>query len=446
VDNKGTENKFMQSVQAFMKRIGNDKKFAAIAIGVAVVVIIAIVIGVVAVSGLGKSEDVTEGEVVEESVTSEEAAQEPEETVSGENTEAVADVSLLPEVAFEDDGSLQENAYEDVNALVNQYFAALASGDRNTVAALKSDTTEEELIKIEKKSAYIEAFENITVYTKLGNGDKTYIAFVYYDINFKDVETLAPGLSTLYVCPNAEGALHIFDGELDEAASNRIKEAAAENDVVDLFNRVDVSYSEAMEADAALKTFMEELPAKLDAEVATALAEAEKPAEEPQEAVEASAEAESTVKTETVVATDTVNVRSSDSENADKLGKIDVGTQVTRYEAKGNGWSRIDFNGQEGYVKSEYLSVVEEATVDAGNTETEEEAPAEDPSSVQTQGKITIKETVNVRKSASENGERIGTAYQNENYDLIMEQADGWTKILFNGVVGYVKSEFVEKL
>ena len=76
----------------------------------------------------------------------------------------------------------------------------------------------------------------------------------------------------------------------------------------------------------------------------------------------------------------------------------------------------------------------------------EEEAPAEDPSSVQTQGKITIKETVNVRKSASENGERIGTAYQNENYDLIMEQADGWTKILFNGVVGYVKSEFVEKL
>lgn len=417
--------------ETFLDRMKNDKMFARYVYG-GLVIILALIVVIICIA-VSKGSDADNVE--------------PAEEVSGEEsgTTAVSDngVSLLEngtEPGFVDDGSLQENAYEAVNQIVNTYFAALASGDRNVVTQLKSDTNEEELIKIEKKSAYINAFENITVYTKLGNVENSYVAFVYYDINFKDLNTLAPGLTTLYICPAEDGTLHIYDGDLDEQTSERIKAVAAEADVADLFNRVEVAYTEAIESDGSLKTFMDELPTKLDTEVAAALAE-QKAAQDAQAAAEEPAPEEAPAPvTEKVVATDTVNVRSSDSENADKLGKLDVGTQVVRYEAKENGWSRVDYNGQEGYVKSEYLSVVSEETetTDAAQADQTPEASGE------AQGTVTVKETANVRKSAGEGADKIGVAYQGEHYKLLMKQADGWSKIQFGDKVGFVKSDFLE--
>lgn len=416
----------------FIENMKKDKMLMGYVISAAVVVVVLIIV----IVGILVSGD------KEESSAKEENAQVETET-EVENTELSEQTA---EAAFVDDGSLQENAYPEVNDLVNQYFTALAAGDTTVVANLKSDTTEEELIKIEKKSAYIEAFENITVYTKLGNAEKSYITFVYYDINFNEVETKAPGLTTLYICEAEDGSLHIYDGDLDEQTSERIKAAAAEADVVELFNRVEVAYNEAIEGDATLKTFMDELPTKLDTEVAAALAEKEAAEAAANEATEAAANVEEPAAeepaaptTETVEANDTVNVRSSDSENADKLGKLDVGTRVTRYESKENGWSRIDYNGQEGYVKSEFLSVVssESAEAPADNGD-EQPAASEAP-----EGKVTIKETVNVRKSSGEDAEKIGVAYEGEHYDLLMKQADGWSKIQFGDKVGFVKSEFL---
>lgn len=429
VDNKTNKD---SGLNHFIENMKKDKMLMGYVISAAVIVVVLIIV----IVGI-----LISGDKAESSTGDENAQVEAEAEV--ENTE-LSDQTA--EATFVDDGSLQENAYPEVNDLVNQYFTALAAGDTATVANLKSDTTDEELIKIEKKSAYIEAFENITVYTKLGNAEKSYITFVYYDINFNEVEAKAPGLTTLYICEVEDGSLHIYDGDLDEQTSERIKEAAAEADVVELFNRVEVAYNEAIEADATLKTFMDELPTKLDTEVAAALAEKEAAEAAANEATEAAANVEEPAAeepaaptTETVEANDTVNVRSSDSENADKLGKLDVGTRVTRYESKENGWSRIDYNGQEGYVKSEFLTVVStesaEAPADSGD---EQPAASEAP-----EGKVTIKETVNVRKSSGEEAEKIGVAYEGEHYDLLMKQADGWSKIQFGDKVGFVKSEFL---
>lgn len=59
-------------------------------------------------------------------------------------------------------------------------------------------------------------------------------------------------------------------------------------------------------------------------------------------------------------------------------------------------------------------------------------------------GYVTAKTTVNVRKSASENGERLGTIYMGERLELVMNQADGWCKVKYQGQTAYVKSEFME--
>ena len=76
-----------------------------------------------------------------------------------------------------------------------------------------------------------------------------------------------------------------------------------------------------------------------------------------------------------------------------------------------------------------------------------EEEPQEDhteTAAAETNGTVTVIENVRIRSSASENGEKLGTAYVGEELELVMKQADGWTKIKYNGKTAYVKSDYVE--
>ena len=62
-----------------------------------------------------------------------------------------------------------------------------------------------------------------------------------------------------------------------------------------------------------------------------------------------------------VTTTTTVNVRSSDSEQADKLGKVSGGTKLQVLEQRPNGWTKVDYEGKEGYIKTEFLQLAESA-------------------------------------------------------------------------------------
>ena len=119
--------------------------------------------------------------------------------------------------------------------------------------------------------------------------------------------------------------------------------------------------------------------------------------------------------------TETVNVRGSASAEATKLGTVSAGTRLTRTETLANGWSKIDYNGQEGYIKTEYLEVVETAT-----------------------GTVTALQNVNIRAEASETAQKLGVAYAGTTLELIETQSDGWSRIIFNGQTAYVKSEYVQ--
>lgn len=451
-DNKGTlnnGNSLKIKINDFCDRLRDDKAFLAkVSIGVvAVLLVIIIVIAVVTGSkkedGQSDGQGISSNEVVSDAGLDAEVSQQE----AGEN----ADATTENEATAESQREVVADPTTQVNTLIDAYFSAMLSGDTNAIASMKNGLAQEEAIKIEKKSNYIESFENLNVLSKDGPVANSYVAFVYYEIKFKDIQTMAPGLTTLYICMNDQGVLQINDGELAEDVTEFIKNMASAEDVKAIFDRVEVKYGEATDADAQLKQFMESLPATLEQEVAQAMSANNEQAATDAPAEETPAEPATQSVTETVKTTDTVNVRSSDSETADKLGKVDAGTTLTRYEVKQNGWSRIDYDGKEGYIKSEFLTVVESADNSATQSEetTEENNEASETttdSNVETvEGKIVVLETVNVRKSASETAERIGTAYQGEYYDLVMQQADGWTKIKFNGQVGYVKSEFVKK-
>jgi uncharacterized protein YgiM (DUF1202 family) len=364
--------------------------------------------------------------------------------VSCSNNKEVTDEDVQQGVSDDEavqQGTLEPTTNEAVEQLVLTYYQALETGDSATVESVKSDVTEEEKIKLEAKAADIESIDNITVYTRPGLTDDSYVVLIYSEMKFVGIDTKAPGLASTYVSTNADGNLYI-ESNVDETTMEYIKQVVAEDEIADYFNQVSADYTNAITQDENLANYMNGLEAKLDAAVAERQAAAEQEAEAATEQVEETAQEETNAQTtETVVTTSKVNVRVSDSENADRLGQVESGISLTRYEAKENGWSKIDYNGQEGYIKSEYLQV--SGTDTANETEQTDESAAVEETTTTT-GKVTAKESVRVRASASASGEQLGMLYQGESCDLIMKQADGWCKISYNGKTGYVKTDYVD--
>ncbi len=364
---------------------------------------------------------------------------------NGESGPATASVAALNETP------LAENAYTDVNGMMNTFYNALASGDMDTVRAVKDYNSDKEIIAYEKKSEFIERYDNIKCYTKPGIEEDSYFVYVTYDVKIQDIDTEAPGLNAFYVYKSENGSLMI-DGDTEENIKAAFKLVTNQDDVVDLYNKINVDYTEAVASDEALDQFLSELPQVLKESVGVELAKLETqddtastpPAEEteaPETTVaeteqtqpvpeETPAEPEQPLENKTVNqivrTTDTVNVRSSDSEEADKIGKAPAGTELTRIEERVNGWSKVILEDKEAYIKSDYLEVLTaEVTV----------API---------GTITAKTNVNVRSQADQESAKLGTAQAGSSYELLEEQGE-WFKINYNGTTGFVKAEFFDR-
>ncbi len=341
---------------------------------------------------------------------------------------------------------LEENAYQDINNIVKVYYDAQASGDIDTVSSLNTYLNDIEKIRVEELSKYIDNYTKLDVYTKPGLTENTYVAYVYSEVKFTDMEQELPGMQTYYIGRNENGDFFINDGTYDDTVWNYIKEVTLQDDVVDLNNKVVVEYNELLANDEELNEFIAYLKEKINEEVGEILAEAEAPVESQEETeplvaenTEA-AEAENVVKT--VKTTDVVNIRKSDSETADKIDKAQIGQEFKLLEQKGNGWSKVEYDGGEAYIKSDYLEVVSEETAEAGADSNNDTQTASSNDTVN--GTVTVKENVKVRKSASTDSESLGTVYIGEKLDLIMKQADGWTKVKYKGETAFVKSDYVE--
>lgn len=356
---------------------------------------------------------------------------------SSEDADSAANLDSDSDITHYTDEPLQENAYEDVNALMSRFFKALADGDMDTIVALRDYNDDTSLITYEKRSEYIEDYTNVTCYTKPGLEENSYFVYVSYDVKIKDIDTMAPGLNAFYVYTAEDGSLKI-DGDMESQVDAAFKLVTNQDDVVDLYNRIDVDYNSAVASDEALGTFMEELPGKVTTSVGEALAQLEGQNDETATAQEnENGEAESMQTQESeeqpqnqavnqlVRATDTVNVRKSDSEEADRIGKVSPGTELTRIEERINGWSKVIYEGSEAYIKSDYLEVI--SSEEAGEVI----------------GSVKATTNVNVRSAASQDSEKLGVAQADTSYELLQDLGE-WYRIKYNGITGYVKAEFFE--
>ena len=379
------------------------------------------------------------------------------EEESVETTEDVDTVNMLVTVL---EVPLELNAVPEINELVNTYYTAMIEGDTDTMSRLMYRMDETEILRAQETSKYIESYPTLEVYTKTGPKENTYIVYIYYDMKFYDYDEPIPGLVVNYACLDENGSYYFNeDGEEDEDVLNYIRELNLQDDVIDLNNKVAAAYNDMVAGDEVLRDFLIDLTAEIDKNVGEAMARAngsytigeEKEPADVETDTEAEPESEEPAVVVTKVkATSVVNIRTSDSETADKLGKAAIGDEFTLLEERANGWSKVNYGGREAFIKSEYLEPSE--IIEANATEPEEEPETQTAQTTQTDnndsaaatGTVTVKENVRIRASASESGEKLGTAYVGEQLEVIMKQADGWTKIKYNGKTAYVKSDYVE--
>ena len=334
---------------------------------------------------------------------------------------------------------LVANEEGDIYSLIATYYNAMATGDESTLRTVCDEISDKDMYRYVELAQYIDYYPTLEIYTKTGPEDGSVIAYVYYKIKFVGHDEEVPGYQALYICTNDQGDLYIKRGENSEEVNDYIKTVSTQDDVVEFNNKITVEYNELMVDHPEVLQYISEL----DSQVSIAVGEklANQVAGDAQNTEEGNTEGTTGDGQETstegddqpaeeqgpqyVTTTTTVNVRSSDSEQADKLGKVSGGTKLQLLEQRPNGWTKVDYEGKEGYIKSEFLQTVESA---AG---------------ADTIGNVTATTNINVRASASETADRLGVLSGGDSADLIGTEGD-WSKIKYNGQIGYVKSEYVQ--
>ncbi|MCR5687509.1 MAG: SH3 domain-containing protein [Lachnospiraceae bacterium] len=335
----------------------------------------------------------------------------------------------------------EENAYNDVNSLVSSYLGAMSTGDTETMASLSSSLSDDMKAFYEAQAKYVGNYSNFNVYTKKGPADNSYFLLATYDLLISGQSTPLPALISLYVCKNNSGALYINSESLTADEEAYILELVAQKDFAELINKVELDYNSALESDASLAAAAAALKDEINKDAQEILvAKQQKDLEEAAEAeAAAQAEAQAASASQVKCTSENVNIRASASTEAESLGKTKAGDIYTRYEKMENGWSKIDYNGREAYIKSDFLEPVEDESSDSSSSDSKESSV----SNLKPGDKITVKENVNVRKSASETGEKISTAYRGEQFELV-ELTNGWCKIKYKGEEAFVKADYVE--
>ena len=354
----------------------------------------------------------------------------------------------------------EESSATTITELIQKYYKYYADADLENLKKIAEPISDREASYIQFFSQYVEEYQNITVYTKRGLDDTSYLVSVEMEIKFKDINTAAPGLDFFYVRTRKDGSYYIDnlystfnisngENDMDPDVTALIATFEQQKDLVALQTDVKEKFSAALMNDEGLSNFLN-----------TTLPDETTKWSSAYQAAEAQRQADLQNAT-TMYAIQDIPVKDSPAQEGADLGTITAGTAVTKYADEG-AFSRIDYNGANAYVESQYLAAEAPAPAPAAeeSTETTEEAtpaeeaaPAEAPaddgtttvSGLEEGSTITMGDTLKMRADASTDSEQVDTAYVSETVTIIANYSNGWTKIKnVRGKEGFVKTEYLQ--
>ncbi|MBO4913176.1 MAG: SH3 domain-containing protein [Butyrivibrio sp.] len=360
------------------------------------------------------------------------------------NDSSVGEVNEIQEITME------ECEDQNIIDLVTRYYNAMAEGNKTEVDAIYRGLDNAQGLKAEAISKFIERYDSIKVYTKPGPIQNSYIAYVYNMVKLYDYEKALPGLETLYICTDENGELFINGDSEDETIINYIKSLSVQADVIDLNNKVASEYNEMINADENLAAQLTNMRKDIQAVVAEAMvnqATGDASTDISGDASSTDASQEAAPVTYTIKAKENVKIRKGDSTDAEEIGKAEAGDEFKELEALPSGWSKIEYNGGEAYVKSEFFERVDNGT-EAGEGQS---ATADSSSSANddSAGKIGTKkikaDSVRLRKGQGTDSAILATIDKGSTVNVIEENSNGWSKVEYDGQTGYIKSELIEQ-
>ena len=381
--------------------------------------------------------------------------------------------------------SAEDENYADIYNMIISYYNARLTGDLLTISAINPYINDVEKIRLEEYSKYLESYPSIEVYLKPGLTEKSYVAYVCSENKFTDLDVTLPGMQTYYVATDENGNYYMADSTYDQAVYDYIVKLTLQDDVIELNNKVSVPYNELVETNEEVSEYMAYLREKVKEDVGERLADLEAEgtavadasatedtaAQETEEPEATAAPTEITI-VKKVKATDVVNIRKSDSEQADKIDKASVGQEFVLIGEKPNGWTEVEYKGASAFIKSDYLEPSETEVINAtdaqdnGNNDedngndaaagndTSDNGNATNAADTQNtatenttvKGKVKVTDSgVRIRKEPNTNGDIIATVYAGEKLDLIESMSSGWSKVKYKNETGYIKSEYIKE-
>ena len=303
---------------------------------------------------------------------------------------------------------MELNAYPEVNDLIRMYYDAVAEGDIDTIRIVSRGISDREITDIQVVSSSIDHYETVDGYTKPGSEPRegeepedvrSWVVYAATSVIFRGYDRPVPGMQTFFVEEADGGRLAI---NFEPANMEYINEVSLQDDVVDLSNKITAQYNDMLAEDPAFGTFVDGLTARL-----YTTAEAKLTQELKQETGAAS------------------SGEGNPSGAASAEGGAEDKSPVTGGEDQPQG---------EDAASGESAGASGEETAGAAG----ENGQAESAGT----GKAIILESVYLRSEASTDSEALTTLYPGFEVE-VQENAGEWSKITYEGLSGYIKTEFL---
>lgn len=175
--------------------------------------------------------------------------------ISKEDKEALLDKKIDVDEEHDTIVPYERDADKDLNAFIEEYFQAITECDNEKLQNMVVDASvykDNESLK--KKAEFVTEYNNITVYTKEGLEEGSYIAFIVANLTIAGVNSSPYDIITLYIV-NGERGYRIHNGTLSKDITEYIEKVKGDKDIQKVYKSVEKKNTELKEKDASLRDF-----------------------------------------------------------------------------------------------------------------------------------------------------------------------------------------------
>lgn len=160
----------------------------------------------------------------------------------------------------------EKDVDDDLNAFIESYYEAIKKCDYIALQDMVTDPSEfRSDADLKKKAEYVTDYTNITVYTKVGLDEGSYIAYVVSNMTIVGVNSSPYDINMLYIVNGARGYL-INNGTLSLDTQEYMEKVKGDKDIQKVYKAVEKKNTELMKEDSSLQVFFD-IITKRDIEV-----------------------------------------------------------------------------------------------------------------------------------------------------------------------------------